>query len=137
MSRKCFFIATVVFCAFSLPSKAQDPRNAIGPFLGIMGGVIDQAIQQQEAERLRRQYEQQVLNSPEYQNQQIQPGGLTRGKVIIVQQLLAQRGFDIGPPDGIVGPKTMAVVAQLQRKAGMPVTGYPTQQLFDALLEPQ
>src|SRR5215472_15116675 len=127
-------VTTFVSCA---PSIAQDARNTIGPFLGIVGNMIDQAVQQQGAERLRREYEQQVLNSPEYQNQQIQPGGLMRGQVIIVQQLLAQRGFDIGPPDGIVGPRTMAVVAQLQRRAGMPVTGYPTQQLLEALLEQQ
>jgi putative peptidoglycan binding protein len=69
--------------------------------------------------------------------QQPQPGGLTRGRVIIVQQLLTQKGYDVGQPDGVVGPKLMAVVAQLQRKAGVSVTGYPDQRLFDALVDGQ
>jgi membrane-bound lytic murein transglycosylase B len=78
-----------------------------------------------------------VRDSPDYQYQQIEPGGLTRGQVIIIQQLLYKRGYDVGEPDGLVGPKTMAVVAQLQRKAGVLAIGLPDQQLFDALLDGQ
>ena len=62
-----------------------------------------------------------------------QPGELSSDQIQLVQQLLNRRGFDVGTPDGIVGPKTSAVVSQLQAKAGVPVTGVPTQQLLDAL----
>jgi peptidoglycan hydrolase-like protein with peptidoglycan-binding domain len=60
-----------------------------------------------------------------------------RSQVIIVQQLLLQRGYDVGAPDGVVGPKTMAVVGQLQARAGVPVTGLPDEQLLHALLNEQ
>lgn len=117
-------LVIAIVCSLEVPSFAQDvePQQFIGPIIDLMGKVI-------EAERYR--------NSPEYINQQPQPGGLTRGQVIIVQQMLIQRGFDVGQPDGVVGPKTMAVVGQLQQKAGMPVTGLPDQRLLEALLAPQ
>jgi Putative peptidoglycan binding domain len=111
-------------CARPSSTLAQDvqPEQIIGPVINLMGQAI-------EAARIR--------NSPEFINQQPQPGGLTRGQVIIVQQLLLQKGYDVGQPDGVVGPKTMAVVAQLQLKAGVPATGLPDQQLFEALLQGQ
>lgn len=110
------------------PASAEDDgQQAVGAFIGVVGGLMQQAIEQQRL--------QQLKNTPEYQDQQIQPGGLTRGQVIIVQQLLIQRGHDVGTPDGVIGPKTRAVVAQLQAKAGVEVTGYPTKQLLDALLQ--
>ena len=85
----------------------------------------------------RQQQIDAYKNSPDFQNQQIQPGGLTRGQVVIVQQVLLQRGYDVGEADGVVGPKTMAVVGQLQLKAGVPVTGLTTEQLLEALLQGQ
>jgi hypothetical protein len=117
----------VAIGAMSAPAHAQDASQVIAPFFDLMGRAIEQGARQQEIDRYQ--------NSPEVLNQQIQPGGLTRGQVIIVQQLLSQRGYDVGAPDGIIGPKTMGVVAQLQARAGASVDGYPTQQLLDALLQ--
>ncbi len=122
-------IAMLVMCMIGEPSKAQEGQEVIGPFVDLMGKMIDEGVRQQELERIH--------NSPEYRDQEIQPGGLTRGQVIIVQQLLIQQGYDVGAPDGEIGPKTRAVVAQLQSKAGVAITGYPTQQLLEALLQPQ
>jgi peptidoglycan hydrolase-like protein with peptidoglycan-binding domain len=124
---RAHLILAIVFCCMGPTASAQDAQQAIGPFFDLMGKVIDEAARQQALERMR--------NSPEYINQQPQPGGLTRGQVTIVQQLLLQRGYDVGEADGIVGPKTMAVVAKLQAQAGLPVDGYPTQQLLDALVK--
>lgn len=137
MLRGISFAVVATISAVGATAMAQDGRQFIGPALEAFGAIVDQAVQQQEQERLRREAEEQIRNSPEFQLQQIQPGGLTRGQVIIVQQLLLKLGHDVGMPDGIVGPRTMAVVAQLQRRAGTPVTGYPSQQLLDALLEAQ
>jgi hypothetical protein len=92
-------------------------------------GSINQAPKHQDLDRSRK--------STEYRNQEVQPGGLTRAQVIIVQQLLLQQGYKVGAPNGKIGPKTMAVVGQLQQKAGVPVTGLPDQQLLDALLQAQ
>lgn len=116
---RCILIAMQLLSA-STSAFAQDPQQVIAPFLDLMNKAIEEGQRQ---------------NSPAYQYQQIQPGGLTRGQVIIVQQLLIKRGYDLGDPDGIVGPKTMAVVAQLQVKAGLPPTGLPNQQLLTALLD--
>jgi hypothetical protein len=120
-------IALTALAMNSSKAQAQNSQQFIGPFMDFMGRMIDEAARQQELERLR--------NSPEVQIQEIQPGGLTRGQVIILQQTLLQRGYDVGPPDGIVGPRTMAVVGQLQAKAGVPITGLPSKDLLDALLQ--
>ena len=115
---RTFGLLLVVLIAFQTNRFAfaqdvqPDAQQIIGPVLDLMNRAIQQGIQQQQ-------------------------NTLTRNQVIIVQQLLTQRGFDVGPPDGVVGPKTMAVVAQLQTKAGVPVTGVPDKQLLDALLQGQ
>lgn len=92
-------------------------------------GSVNQAPTRQKLDRSRK--------LTEHRNQEVQPGGLTRAQVIILQQLLLQHGYKVGVPSGKVGPKTMAVVAQLQQKAGVPITGLPDQQLLDALLQAQ
>jgi peptidoglycan hydrolase-like protein with peptidoglycan-binding domain len=127
MSKKRGVVIAMIIGAFSTPLAAQDAQQVMGPFMQLMGTMIEQGARQQEIERYR--------NSPEFRDQEIQPGGLTRAQVVIVQQLLIQRGFDVGAPDGVIGPKTRAVVAKLQSKAGTPITGNPTQELLDALLQ--
>jgi peptidoglycan hydrolase-like protein with peptidoglycan-binding domain len=122
-----FSVLTII--SINTPVLAQDPQQVVAPFLDLMGRAIDEAARQQELDRIR--------NSPEYRDQQIQPGGLTRGQVIIVQQLLMKEGYDVGASDGEVGPKTRAAVAIAQHKASVPITGLPDQQLLDALLVAQ
>jgi peptidoglycan hydrolase-like protein with peptidoglycan-binding domain len=126
LSRRAVLLMSIMLFASHAPSVAQEGPEVMGNFLNMMQQII--ATQQQQ---------DALKNSPEYQDQQIQPGGLTRGQVVIVQQLLINRGYDIGPADGIIGPKTRAVVAQLQAQAGVAITGYPTPLLLDALLQPQ
>jgi hypothetical protein len=119
-------VIVVSICLATSTVLAQEGREVFGNFMDMMGKVID--------DQMRREA---YRNSPEFKNSEIQPGGLTRGQVIIVQQLLLQRGYDVGDPDGIIGPRTMAVTGQLQKKAGVAVTGLPDQQLLDALLQGQ
>jgi localization factor PodJL len=40
-----------------------------------------------------------------------------------IQILLAEQGYDPGPPDGVVGPKTADAVRAYQRRIGQPETG--------------
>jgi localization factor PodJL len=40
-----------------------------------------------------------------------------------VQDLLAARGFDVGPADGRIGPRTRSAVAAFQEELGLPATG--------------
>jgi len=54
-------------------------------------------------------------------------GGITvadqRALVAKIQTLLADAGYDPGPADGRIGPKTVVAVRAYQQKTGMPVTG--------------
>jgi localization factor PodJL len=43
--------------------------------------------------------------------------------VALVQKLLAQNGYNPGPPDGLLGKQTIDAIANFQAKAGLPRTG--------------
>lgn len=59
--------------------------------------------------------------------------GLDREARQTLQRLLADRGHEIGPIDGIIGPKTRTAVRHEQKRLGLTVDGRPTQALIDAL----
>lgn len=59
--------------------------------------------------------------------------GLSRADRRELQQLLAARGHDTGPPAAILTPKIIAAVRVEQQRRGVPVTGRPGQQLLAAL----
>ena len=50
-----------------------------------------------------------------------------------LQALLGRAGFDVGTPDGVVGPKTRAAVLAYQARAGLPVDGYISGRLLETL----
>jgi len=50
-----------------------------------------------------------------------------------VQQLLEQRGYDVGRIDGVLGLKTRVAVREMQIKLGMPADGWPTAELLARL----
>jgi membrane-bound lytic murein transglycosylase B len=50
-----------------------------------------------------------------------------------LQSLLARAGYDIGTPDGVVGPKTRAAVAAYQARLGLPADGHVSGRLLDQL----
>jgi len=49
------------------------------------------------------------------------------------QMLLNQRGFSVGEPDGLMGPKTKKAIMEFQRGAGIPVNGKVDLKLLKAL----
>jgi membrane-bound lytic murein transglycosylase B len=49
---------------------------------------------------------------------------MSREQVLELQQLLAARGFDVGEPDGVAGPRTRQAIRAWQKTAGLPVDGY-------------
>jgi localization factor PodJL len=49
------------------------------------------------------------------------------------QSMLNQRGFDVGNPDGMIGPKTKRAIMEFQKSAGIPVTGEVDKNLLQAL----
>ncbi len=50
-----------------------------------------------------------------------------------LQQELAQRGYDVGKIDGILGAGTRAAVRDVQQKLGLPVDAWPTADLLAKL----
>ena len=59
--------------------------------------------------------------------------GLNGAQMKQLQQKLAQRGYDVGDIDGILGAGTRAAVRDVQRKLGMPADAWPTAALLNRL----
>ena len=58
---------------------------------------------------------------------------LTKAQRTEVQTLLNRAGYDVGTPDGVVGPRTRAAVMAYQQRAGLPADGHVSGQLLDRL----
>ena len=53
--------------------------------------------------------------------------------IIELQKLLASAGYDPGPLDGAMGPRTRVAIEEYQRDHGLPVDGEPSRDLRDRL----
>jgi membrane-bound lytic murein transglycosylase B len=53
-----------------------------------------------------------------------------------LQQLLARRGFDVGEPDGLLGPRTRIAIRDFQRAQGQIPDGFASSALLDRLRQP-
>ncbi|MBX3568414.1 MAG: lytic murein transglycosylase [Rhizobiaceae bacterium] len=56
--------------------------------------------------------------------------GLVGDAMKLLQQKLADKGYDVGGVDGVLGVATREAVRQEQMRLGLPVDGWPTQQLL-------
>jgi lytic murein transglycosylase len=59
--------------------------------------------------------------------------GLSRAGRRELQTLLAKHGYDVGEPDGAIGTKTKAAIADFEQKQGMPVNGRASAKVLEAL----
>ena len=59
--------------------------------------------------------------------------GLAGSQMKQLQQKLANRGYDVGKIDGILGAGTSAAVQDVQQKLGMPADAWPTAALLNKL----
>ena len=57
--------------------------------------------------------------------------GLSRAERRELQVLLTRRGFDVGEPDGAIGDKTRAAVAQIQSSIGLAPNGRPSAKVLE------
>ncbi len=55
-------------------------------------------------------------------------------RVSALQSALARLGYDPGPADGILGPKSRAAIRAFQASAGLPVDGRVSKRLADAVI---
>jgi membrane-bound lytic murein transglycosylase B len=53
-----------------------------------------------------------------------------------MQQLLAQRGYDIGEPDGLLGPRTRIAIRNFQAASGQIPDGFASTLVLDRLRQP-
>jgi membrane-bound lytic murein transglycosylase B len=63
----------------------------------------------------------------------IKSANLTRNQLHSLQQQLITLGFDVGKPDGIMGPATQKGIRDFQYSKQMIADGFPSQDVFDAL----
>lgn len=65
---------------------------------------------------------------------QVMPPQMGLAYARAIQKELAERGYDTGPADGVIGPRTVRAIEAYQRDAGLPVDGVATDTLLDHLL---
>jgi peptidoglycan hydrolase-like protein with peptidoglycan-binding domain len=59
--------------------------------------------------------------------------GLTQAERREMQAMLNRAGYDVGPPDGVVGRRTEAAIRAFQAARGMAVDGQPSPAVLAAL----
>ncbi|MDB5615363.1 MAG: lytic murein transglycosylase, partial [Devosia sp.] len=58
---------------------------------------------------------------------------LSKAQRAELQTLLGRAGYEVGSPDGVLGPKTRAAVVAYQQRAGLPADGHISGRLLDRL----
>ena len=58
---------------------------------------------------------------------------ITSADVIAAQSLLARLGYNPGPADGHLGPRTRDAILLFEERSGMPASGRVSRQLIDRL----
>jgi len=58
---------------------------------------------------------------------------MSRRDIVTLQEVLAQKGFDAGGADGIVGPATRQAIKAYQKSVNLPPDGYPSMGLLERL----
>ncbi len=53
-----------------------------------------------------------------------------------LQQRLAQRGYDVGTPDGLLGPRTRLAIRNFQASVGQVPDGFASSSVLDRLRQP-
>lgn len=73
-----------------------------------------------------------LSGSPAYDKRNPDPQ-LSVDDMKALQTILEQRGYDVGKIDGVLGSGTREAVRQEQKRLGLPIDGWPTQELLAKL----
>ena len=86
-----------------------------------------------EAQRLAREWEPKQQSAATTSKPKAEVSTTNREHIARVQRGLASLGYDPGPTDGKLGPRTRAAIREFQAREGLPVTGTPSAGLEAAL----
>jgi membrane-bound lytic murein transglycosylase B len=59
--------------------------------------------------------------------------GLTRAEALSLQERLMALGYDVGKPDGIIGPRTRSALAAFEQRVGLVPDGHPDSAVLERL----
>ena len=74
-----------------------------------------------------------ILGSKGFVNDWPRDSALSKAQRVELQAELSRRGYDLGRPDGIIGPKTRAALMDFQRKSGLAPDGFASGNALRAL----
>ena len=86
----------------------------------------------EQREARLRQTEQDLLLE-QWMRTRVAPVQPSRADIRRAQELLAQLGFDPGPIDGLIGPRTRTAVESFEQAKDLPASGEVTPALIDRL----
>ena len=86
----------------------------------------------EQREARLRQVDQDLLLE-RWMRTRVAPLQLSRADIRRAQELLAQLGFDPGPVDGLMGPRTRTAVESFEQAQGLPASGEMTPALIDRM----
>jgi hypothetical protein len=101
--------------------KGAGTGAAIGAGVGVLSGAAEA-----DANARARAYYDAPPPPP--------PGPGPRNLVFGIQSSLNHLGYDVGPPDGVMGPRTAQAISQYQYANRLPVDGQPSPQLLDYMI---
>jgi peptidoglycan hydrolase-like protein with peptidoglycan-binding domain len=107
--------ATMAMPAFTAPARA-DGGDVLGGLIvgGIIGSAIANDINRKKQRTVQRSYSSGISSA-------------TRAQNVETQTALNQFGFNVGTPDGSIGPRSRAAIAEYQAFVGYPATGELTE----------
>lgn len=102
------------------------------------GGGSEQGVDQQQSDAIQGGGQPGAIEGGDPQGSDLggigQQGGMQdQASVRQVQEKLSQQGYDVGPIDGIFGPRTEQAVRKFQEDKGVQPTGQIDQQTMAAL----
>ena len=117
--------------ASRLPSSESEILDIALSGRNRVAGRLAQA-QLAEAQRLAREWQPMF-----YLGMSVLVAPLANGGDVLLAELqwaLILLGYDVGSPDGLLGPKTRAAIRAFQLSAGLPVNGRLSEQLENAVM---
>ena len=97
----------------------------------------DVALSPDEDKTAGLQFQIELLSRPVERNSPADAAAPISGDLtMLIQEKLESAGFEIGPVDGILGPRTEAAIVSYQSQHGLTPDGYPSESLFNHLSEP-